>query len=231
MNEIHGAWFDPSNPVVAMSGSLRTDLFSRLLEAEESTDLCLSIGTSMVGMNADRVFTTVAKKAAAGDSGVFGGIIINKQKTQYDSISSLRIFGDISHVLKLLAAELDLEPVIQCPTVAYPVDSLRPCADGDGSVVKLPFYSSTGERLPHGSPPSATTLDLREGASVKLVDGPFKGDTGEITSSAPVFYRIRFFHKLKMNNDKKQPCERLLGKFMVEALIRGDLECMPLVNV
>ena len=28
INEIHGAWFDPSNPVVKFSGSLRTDLFT-----------------------------------------------------------------------------------------------------------------------------------------------------------------------------------------------------------
>jgi hypothetical protein len=27
INEIHGAWYDPSNPVVPMSGSLRTDLY------------------------------------------------------------------------------------------------------------------------------------------------------------------------------------------------------------
>ena len=32
LNEIHGAWFDPSNPVVPMSGSLRGDLFEWLQE-------------------------------------------------------------------------------------------------------------------------------------------------------------------------------------------------------
>jgi len=52
MNEIHGGWFDPSNPVVKMAGNLRPDLFSRLLKAESDADLCLSVGTSMVGMNA-----------------------------------------------------------------------------------------------------------------------------------------------------------------------------------
>jgi NAD-dependent SIR2 family protein deacetylase len=31
MNEIHGSLYDPTNPVVKMSGSLRSDLFSRLL--------------------------------------------------------------------------------------------------------------------------------------------------------------------------------------------------------
>ena len=32
MNEIHGSWYDPSNPVVMMSGQLREDLFAQLLE-------------------------------------------------------------------------------------------------------------------------------------------------------------------------------------------------------
>ena len=30
--EIHGAWFDPSNPVVPMTGSLRTDLVKQMRE-------------------------------------------------------------------------------------------------------------------------------------------------------------------------------------------------------
>ena len=44
MNEIHGAWFDPSNPVVAMSGDLRSDLFEDLLLWEQKADL--TIGAS-----------------------------------------------------------------------------------------------------------------------------------------------------------------------------------------
>ena len=28
INEIHGAWYDPSNPVVQFGGNLRTDLFN-----------------------------------------------------------------------------------------------------------------------------------------------------------------------------------------------------------
>ena len=32
LNEIHGAWFDPTNPVVPMSGTLREDLMTWLLD-------------------------------------------------------------------------------------------------------------------------------------------------------------------------------------------------------
>jgi hypothetical protein len=35
INEIHGSWYDPSNPVVPMQGSLRGDLFSSLLHWEQ----------------------------------------------------------------------------------------------------------------------------------------------------------------------------------------------------
>ena len=38
MNEIHGAWFDPSNPVVQFDQSLRHDLFEWMLEQEKLTD-------------------------------------------------------------------------------------------------------------------------------------------------------------------------------------------------
>lgn len=32
INEIHGAWYDPSNPVVQFNESLRTDLFEWMLK-------------------------------------------------------------------------------------------------------------------------------------------------------------------------------------------------------
>jgi hypothetical protein len=44
LNEIHGAWYDPSNPVVKMSGELRDDLYESLLEWEQRADLVLTLG-------------------------------------------------------------------------------------------------------------------------------------------------------------------------------------------
>jgi hypothetical protein len=125
INEIHGAWFDPTNPVVPMSGSLRTDLMDDMAYWEEESDLTLAIGTSMCGMTADCVFTTVAEKRAKierkrgkGKSGEWnphptfvdkhhrplpiGGVIIGIQQTQHDSIASLRIFSRIDEVMTLL---------------------------------------------------------------------------------------------------------------------------------
>merc|ERR1719478_1672050 len=108
LNEIHGAWYDPSNPVVPMSGTLRRDLIEQMLLWEEKVDLCLALGTSMVGMNADRMAVAPAERARKGKAGALGTVIVSLQQTQYDSISSLRIFAKIDQVMEMLAAELDI---------------------------------------------------------------------------------------------------------------------------
>jgi hypothetical protein len=38
INEIHGSWFDPSNPVVKYSGSLRDDLYQHMQQQAATTD-------------------------------------------------------------------------------------------------------------------------------------------------------------------------------------------------
>lgn len=62
INEIHGAWFDPANPVIKMEGSLREDLFQWLQEWAGKADFCLVLGTSLVGMNADQIAVQTAKR-------------------------------------------------------------------------------------------------------------------------------------------------------------------------
>jgi len=108
LNEIHGAWYDPSNPVVPMSGTLRQDLIEQMLDWEDKVDLCLALGTSMVGMNADRMAVAPAERARKGKTGALGSVIVSLQQTQYDSLASLRIFATIDKVMEMLAAELQL---------------------------------------------------------------------------------------------------------------------------
>ena len=134
INEIHGAWYDPSNPVVAMSGNLRGDLFQDMLNWEEKTDLTIAMGTTMCGMNSDRVFVTVAKKGKRAaiqkltsqlpPSSPIGGVIINLQQTQYDSISCLRIFSKLDTVMEMLVRELGLPPLTSLAEYStYSLDS------------------------------------------------------------------------------------------------------------
>ena len=68
--QVHGSWFDPSNPVVRYSGTLRDDLYLRMqvpdclyisFENEHTkasakkADLVLVIGTSLSGLASDCV--------------------------------------------------------------------------------------------------------------------------------------------------------------------------------
>merc|ERR1712137_301654 len=73
---------------------------------EEKADLCLALGTSMVGMNADRIAVTPAQRALSGEA--LGTVIVALQQTQYDKLSSLRIFAPMDEVMALLEKEMAL---------------------------------------------------------------------------------------------------------------------------
>jgi len=106
MNEIHGGWFDPSNPVIKMSGTLRGDLFKDLNFCERKTDLVLVLGSSLCGMNADRLVSTVATRARVSSEGkgkIHGSVIVSLQTTPHDANSSVRFFATIDRVMELLA--------------------------------------------------------------------------------------------------------------------------------
>merc|ERR1711934_584977 len=60
INEIHGSWYDPSNPVVKYGGSLRGELFEDMWNWANTADLVLVLGTSLSGLNADQCCTKTA---------------------------------------------------------------------------------------------------------------------------------------------------------------------------
>ena len=65
MNEIHGSWFDPSNPDVKYHGTLAAANLRAMDAAIARDDLALVIGTSLSGLNANRVATETASKLDA----------------------------------------------------------------------------------------------------------------------------------------------------------------------
>ena len=65
VNDIHGSWWDPSNPVIQFNESLRSDKFADLLKWESDLDLCLALGSSLCGMNADRLVTSACESRKA----------------------------------------------------------------------------------------------------------------------------------------------------------------------
>lgn len=115
LNEIHGAWGDMKNPVVAMNDGLRPDLLRWLEWWEEKLEqdggICLVVGSSLCGMNADRICVAAAdvdpdtgeKRGSANDPG--GLVIIGLQATALDDIAAVRIWGLLDDVLTRLVVK------------------------------------------------------------------------------------------------------------------------------
>lgn len=139
-NEIHGAWFDPSNKVVQFNENLRDDLFAELQEIVRQTDLCLVLGTSLSGMNADRTAWAPARKAPLR---AIGSVLINLQRTPLDELggagrgghelnaalrtnTALRIWGSLDEVFRLVARAMRLEVGSGCAAPAWPRRRARP---------------------------------------------------------------------------------------------------------
>lgn len=206
VNEIHGAWFDPSNPVVQFDGSLRHDLFEWMLEQEKQTDLCLCLGTSLSGMNADRIVATPAKKAKHGRA--LGSVIINLQKTPLDARSSLRIWGKLDDVFKLLLEKL---------AVTMPPGGLeaKPLPPSDIFVVP---YNRSGEQ----DSSAAMTLNLSLGADITV----------------PIKHAVNYQKKGKVVGKGRDGnylvdidgLRYALGTWMIDAALRGVLPLLPVMN-
>ena len=94
--------------VIKFGNSLRNDTYNWMLEIEQKTDLCLCLGTSLSGMNADRCAMTPAKKFKKNKEGS-GTIMINLQKTKIDYLSTIRVWAKIDDAFKVLAEKLGLE--------------------------------------------------------------------------------------------------------------------------
>eukprot|EP01090_Pellita_catalonica_P000291 TRINITY_DN10195_c0_g1_i2.p1 TRINITY_DN10195_c0_g1~~TRINITY_DN10195_c0_g1_i2.p1 ORF type:complete len:442 (-),score=83.27 TRINITY_DN10195_c0_g1_i2:17-1342(-) len=228
INEIHGAWFDPSNPVVPMSGSLRDDLFDWMLKVEQESDLCLTMGTSLCGMNADRMVKTPAKKYVRKNEG-FGSVIIGFQRTVLDKWASLRIYARIDEVMLLLALEMDL-PVKMVPYFPTVPDHCK--VDGEDHVFLVP-YSKSGKKKAGAK----LRWDLRVGAKIKLTAGPGKGFKGKITrtpdmdGSREISYTVQCPCTREGSKQfGKQQRHYAFGTWFIEAACNGILPSLPLVN-
>jgi len=62
VNEIHGSWYDPSNPVVKYSGTLKNNNYEWMQRDATEADLVLVLGTSLGGLNADQIATNCAER-------------------------------------------------------------------------------------------------------------------------------------------------------------------------
>jgi len=154
--EVHGSWYDPSNPVVKYSGSLKEQECDWMQHETDHADLVIVMGTSLGGLYADQVATECAMRALGGSA--LGAVLINLQQTPEDDKMTLRISGKSDDVLVRLLAELALPAL---PKPARPV--VWPAVE-----CALVPYDERGRRLAPNSARPRMWLDLRPGAQVKL---------------------------------------------------------------
>eukprot|EP00930_Biecheleria_cincta_P035315 TRINITY_DN24293_c0_g1_i2.p1 TRINITY_DN24293_c0_g1~~TRINITY_DN24293_c0_g1_i2.p1 ORF type:complete len:309 (-),score=60.75 TRINITY_DN24293_c0_g1_i2:420-1346(-) len=220
INEIHGAWWDPSNPVVPMDGTLRQDLVEWLLAWEDKVGLCLALGTSMVGMNADRIAVSPAQRAArASRSEALGTVIVALQQTQYDKLSSLRIFAPMDEVMTLLSQEMEL-----------PVSSAS-ASCVDRALTGLP-YAADGRRQPGGK----LSLDLSVGSRLRILKQPdwdeeSHGNECEVVEAPKELAKDGHVKLLFPGGNGKQSVTRFLGSWWIEAAKRGEVERLPVAPI
>eukprot|EP01063_Lacrimia_lanifica_P022112 TRINITY_DN29805_c0_g1_i1.p1 TRINITY_DN29805_c0_g1~~TRINITY_DN29805_c0_g1_i1.p1 ORF type:complete len:397 (+),score=109.93 TRINITY_DN29805_c0_g1_i1:51-1241(+) len=230
LNEIHGSLHDPANPVVPYYGELRDDLFQWMQRWEYRGDLCLAVGTSLSGMNADRVAHTAISRHGAGKSQ--GLVIINLQGTEFDKDCALRIFAKVDDVMQLLAEELVLTDVVPDPATHTHVPAVAPEHIVQDDVFLVPF-AADGSLASDGS---RVMLDLRPGARLRVTAGPYEGDVGFVVLKNEYgHYRIRFEDSIDPTfNVKRRPFSLWLGNWWIEELTNGRAGVpgakMPVVN-
>lgn len=227
LNEIHGAWFDPSNPVVPMDGSLRSDLYAWLEAEEERADLVLAMGTSLCGMNADRVVTTPSRKAARGKA--LGSVIIGLQRTRLDSVCSLRLYAKIDEVMLLLAMEMGLPVPLKRYKMTIPNDAR--VGEATAHTFMVP-YDSRGRPTTRGGRRMKWTL--KKGSRIRITAGPGKGFEGTVYRVSPdgvASYTVMLPCQREGSRDHgKGMVLYAMGPWMVEAACKGHLTMLPFVN-
>ena len=238
INEIHGSWYNPSNPVVKYSGSLDERLIPWMENDANTADLVLVLGTSLGGLYADRVATDTAERSCLpGEASALGSVMINLQQTTEDGKMSLRLFGTTDDMLAQLLGELGYGRNPRFP----------PCVFTRENRVLVP-YDKYGRRLPADSS-QRMWLDLSPGAAVCITPGHnIQG------AKQPAFLHIGATKPRMLKGETRQPgpgrgsvirrddsascfhlqiegaCMRL-GVWWLDSAARGAVEHLPIVNV
>ena len=151
INEIHGSWYDPCNPVVKYTGSLHERAFPWMSRDAATADLTLVLGTSLGGLTADCVATDPANRSQSGMA--LGAVCINLQQTDQDGIMSLRVFEKTDVVMLLLLRELGIEipTAPDARDAGLPGDRVLVPYDRDGRYGTCEIILVLGSRQPHGT--------------------------------------------------------------------------------
>lgn len=117
INEIHGGWGDSANPVVKMSGSLRSDLSAWMEHWEDRVECCLVLGTSLCGMRSDSIVDRAVDirgyddADADYDEALNSLIIVSLQPTAKDDVAGVRLWGLLDEIMPKLCFKLGIAEV------------------------------------------------------------------------------------------------------------------------
>lgn len=189
---------------------------------EKESDLCLVLGTSLSGMNADRVAKGPAKRALTGDGSGFrfqkrltctGIVLINLQQTPLDSIATVRIWAKLDDAFRGLIKYLDLDESTMCTPPALTF--------GCNDIYEVP-YNSEGQLDLN----SKLQLNLQTGQKVKIPNKESMnfGVVGEVCGKDSQGNYIITYPPDPYDNSR-------LGLWMLEAAQRGALSVLPVINV
>ena len=237
INEIHGSWFDPSNPVVTYSGNLHRASFPWMERDATDADLVIVIGTSLGGLNADQVATNCAQRSLQGTS--LGAVCINLQQTPEDASMSLRLFGKSDAILAKVLARLAFLGE-ELPALKRLKWKRRRA---------LVPYDKDGNLLPKDSKEPNMWWDLNKGATVKIcshnnIQGSHQARYGHIFAERP---KYKYKGVMKLRGDGVGTIESRvedvyyrvavngsimsLGCWWMLAARRGEVKQLPIVNV
>jgi len=247
INEVHGSWYDPGNPVVKYGGTLRSDLYTDMVWQAQNADLVVVLGTSLTGLNADQCVTHTARRSIRPPQGVkrnqclrrnhkrgadrsatvraLGSVIISPQRTPQDGTATLRIFAKADDVMEALAQEFDFEPRAMGHGVSRSAD-LFPMQ----SQIIVPY-----DRNGVLSTEVKTCWDLSVGEKVRIsahnnIEGAMQPADKDLTcDTVGTICRRReetCSILIDFNGTKKQ-----LGLWWLETAQRGGMQHLPVVNV
>lgn len=207
-----------------MSGNLREDLFSDMADCAETADLTLAVGTSISGLNVDRVVTIPAAKAAKGQA--LGAVIIGLQQTAHDKDATLRVFARCNDFFAILAEVMALEVEPEPPKGTYFIPR---CLEGKAEEEFI-FTGVPYDAAGHRTDGQSSVLDLREDAELVITQGLHAGACG-VAYGFDREGNVRCRFKLKPEKGKlRAHVAMVLGRWWIQAAVDGSIPRLPVVT-
>ena len=191
----------------------------------KKADLCIAIGTSLSGMNADQIVIKTGSRAQL-NSKVLGSVIIGLQRTRCDQYARLRFFAKIDTVMALLAKEFNLQIDMAMYKPIVPKE-----AQAGPDLFRVP-YTKEGNLIKGKKKDQGILWNLAKDAKVQLTAGPGTGYKGVVLGkNAAGHYRVRLpitreGHVMQGKGNQIY----LLGSWFVQSAVNGTIPTLPLIN-